>query len=337
MEVSEKSDIWYAVVNIFAASKKAGAMWGRAEAGLKESGVRHVAGRTGEGSNAMKLTCAACEDGYRKFIAVGGDGTVHDVLEGVMCFLEACRRDGRDVCLSDFTLSVIPLGSGNDWIKTAGIPHDIEKAASLLTEGKVARQDVVRVSVLDHAALPEEKVVHVSYMANVGGVGLDARVCERVNREKRRGKRGKILYVTALLYNIIHRVPSYARILCDGRQVFDGPFLSIAFGIGKYSGGGMRQTPDAMMDDGFLDMTVIPDLPIMKIAREAYKLFNGKLLTVKELVWSRARSIVVIPYDGQLPCQCVKGEPLEVDGEVVGRAPVRLEVLEDQLNILVPR
>lgn len=335
MEVSEKSHKWYAVLNIFAASKKAGTMWGRAEAVLNESGADYVLGRTGEGRNAKRLTSQACEDGYRKFIAVGGDGTVHDVLEGIMSFIEACRRDGRGVSLSDFTLSVIPLGSGNDWIKTAGIPHDIDKAASLFKAGKVARQDVVKVSVLDPESLPEEKVTHVSYMVNVGGVGLDARVCQRVNREKRRGRRGKILYVTALLYNIIHRIPAYARVICDGRKVFDGPFLSIAFGIGRFSGGGMRQTPEAVMDDGLIDMTVIPDLPIMKIAKEAYKLFNGKLLTVPELVWSRARSIMVIPYDAQLPCQCVKGEPLEVDGEVVGRAPVKLEVLEDQLNILV--
>ena len=148
MEVSEKSDIWYAVVNIFAASRKAGAMWGRAEAILNEFGVDYVAGRTGEGSNAMKLTFSACENGHRKFIAVGGDGTVHDVLEGIMSFLEACRIDGRSISLSDFTLSVIPLGSGNDWIKTAGIPHDIVKAASLFTEGKVSRQDVVKVRLL---------------------------------------------------------------------------------------------------------------------------------------------------------------------------------------------
>lgn len=337
MDVSENNEVWYAVVNIFAASKKAGSMWSRAAKKLDELSVPYVCGRTGEDGSAMNIAYVACEQGYRRFAAVGGDGTVHDVLEGIMFFVENCTMTGVDVKLSDFTLAVIPLGSGNDWIKSAGIPSDLEKAACLLAEGRIARQDVVKVSVLDASYLPEERVLKVSYMANVGGIGLDARVCERVNREKCRGKRGKRLYVTALLYNIIHRVPSFARVLCDGKQIFDGAFLSMAFGIGRYSGGGMRQTPGAVMDDGLLDMTIIPDLPLLTIAREAPKLFTGTFHTVKELVTSRSREILVIPYDEAMPCSYVQGEPAEVDGEVVGYSPVKFEVLDDQLNILVSK
>ena len=325
MEVTETRGIWYAVVNIFAASKKAGAMWRKAEAVLLESGVPFISEKTGDHGNAMNLTCVACERGYRNFIAIGGDGTVHDVLEGIVFFLESRRLAGDDISLSDFTLAVIPVGSGNDWIKTTGVPKEISKAAALLSTGVIRKQDVVKASILDPASLPSEKVVKVAYMANVGGVGLDAAVCERVNREKRQGKRGKRLYVSALIYNIIHRVPSFARVICDGKKVFEGAFLSIAFGIGKYSGGGMRQTPGAVVDDGLLDMTIIPELPLMKIAKEAPKLFTGKFNTVKELVCARSRSILVLT-----------DEPVEVDGEVVGVAPVRFDVLEGQLNILCP-
>lgn len=336
MEVTETRGVWYAVVNIFAASKKAGAMWRKAETVLLESGVPFISEKTGDHGNAMNLTCVACERGYRNFIAVGGDGTVHDVLEGIVFFMESRRLAGDDISLSDFTLAVIPVGSGNDWIKTTGVPKEISKAAALLSTGIIRKQDVVKASVLDPASLPSEKVVKVAYMANVGGVGLDAAVCERVNREKRQGKRGKRLYVSALIYNIIHRVPSFARVICDGKKVFEGAFLSIAFGIGKYSGGGMRQTPGAVLDDGMLDMTIIPDLPILTIAKEAPKLFTGKFLTVKELVTSRSRCITVVPYDEALPCHAISGSLVEVDGEVVGNAPVKFEVLEGQLNILCP-
>lgn len=325
MEVSESQGIWYAIVNIFAASKKAGKLWRSAEKRLLADRVRFCCEMTGDHGNALNLTCAACARGYRKFIAVGGDGTIHDVLEGIMRFIDGRRLDGDDVSLSDFSLAVIPVGSGNDWIKTVGVPKDISGAASLLSSGVLKRQDVVRVSILDPSALPEQKVRKTSYMANVGGVGLDARVCKRVNSEKRRGKRGRRLYVTALIHNVIHRVPASAKVICDGVEVFDGAFLSMAFGIGKYSGGGMRQTPGAEVDDGLLDMTIIPDLPLMKIAKEAPKLFNGKFHTVKELVFARSRSILVLT-----------DEPVEVDGEVVGTAPVRFDVLDGQLNILCP-
>lgn len=333
MEVPENSSVWYAVVNVYAASKKAGDFWRKAENLLGQSGITYESQLTGQAGNALAITLDACRRGYRRFIAVGGDGTVHDVLNGIMDFVH--QESG--VSVSDFTLSVIPVGSGNDWIKTHGIPKEISQAISLFAEGVVGRQDVVKVTMLDLSALPEQKELSSRYMANVGGIGLDARICSRVNRKKKEGKRGKKLYVSSLIYSIMHRRPAFARVICDGTQVFDGPFLSMAFGIGKYSGGGMRQTPDALVDDGLLDMTIIPDLPLMKIAKEAPKLFTGKFLTVRELVVSRGESITVVPYDASLPCAVVEGEPVEVDGEVVGLSPVRLEILPQQLNVLLPR
>ena len=170
----------------------------------------------------------------------------------------------------------------------------------------------------------------VSYMSNVGGVGLDARVCEIVNRKKEKGKRGKQLYVSALLYCIRHRVPIRARIVCDGKEIFSGKYLSIAFGIGKYSGGGMRQTPDAVIDDGLLDITVIPDIPIWTIAKEAPKLFTGTFNTVEVLTLAKCHEVLVLP-EGE-----ADAEPVEVDGEVVGRAPVRMEILDQQINVIRP-
>ncbi len=334
MEVSDKHDIWFAVVNIFAASKKAGKLWRRAEKCLRHDQVPFTSRRTGANGNAMTLTCSACEEGYRRFIAVGGDGTVHDVLEGIMFYIESRNLVGDNLSLSDFTFAVIPVGSGNDWIKTTGVPNDVVKSASLLKKGRIAKQDVVKATLLDQAALPGEKTFRISFMANVGGVGLDARVCEKVNREKSRGKRGKVLYVKALLYHIIHRKPACARVICDGKQVYDGAYLSMSFGLGKFSGGGMRQTPEAVMDDGLLDMTIIPDIPLLKIAREAPKLFTDKFWTVDVLTTSRSRTITVIPYDPALPGKPVVGEKVEVDGEVIGRAPVKFEILPNQLNIL---
>ncbi len=334
MEVSENQHIWFAVVNIFAASKKAGKLWRKAEKCLRQNEISFTSRRTGTNGNAMNLTCAACQEGYRKFIAVGGDGTVHDVLEGIMFYIESRHLVGDSISLSDFTFAVIPVGSGNDWIKTTGVPNDVLGSASLLKTGHVVKQDVVKVTLLDRSALPEEKTYRIAYMANVGGVGLDARVCEKVNKEKKRGKRGKILYVKALLYHIMHRVPACAKVFCDGKPLFNGSYLSMSFGLGKYSGGGMRQTPEAVMDDGLLDMTIIPDLPLLKIAKEAPKLFSDKFWTVKELVTSRSRTITVIPYDPSLPAGAVVGDKVEVDGEVIGRAPVKFEILPDQLNIL---
>lgn len=321
-------DKWTAIVNVFAASKRAGAIWAKAEKLLRGHGVCFDVRSTGGGGTAMTLSFDACASGCRKFIAVGGDGTIHDVLNGIGEYIDSCAGA---VSFSDFTIAVVPVGSGNDWIKTAGISRDLDEAAALIGKGRAYPQDVVRVAAGFSSGAPESgEEVAVSYMMNVAGVGLDARVCEIVNRKKKQGFRGRKLYVEALLRCIKDRVPSEIAVECDGREVFRGRFLSISFGTGKYSGGGMRQTPDAIPDDGLLDMTLIPDLPMLRIAMEAPKLFTGKFLSVKELVTARCKCVSVFPA-GEGP-----GEPVEVDGEVIGCAPVRFEVLDSRINVVRP-
>ena len=322
---SEKKDIWLAVVNVFAASRKAGSVWKKAAGMLNDHGVNYKTMFTGEGDNAIEISRKASAMGYRKFIAVGGDGTVHDVLNGIMSYIT--ESGSSSSVISEFTIGVLPVGSGNDWVKSTGVPRDIGEAVCAIAEGCTVPQDVVSVSMMDSSdqdAVPQS----VTYMVNVGGVGLDARVCEIVNRQKEQGKRGKKLYVSALLYCISNRVPITARVVCDGQAIFDGKYLSIAFGVGKYSGGGMRQTPLAELGDGLLDVTVIPDVSIWTIAREVPKLFTGTFHTVDVLTVARCKEVLVIPASE------ADAEPVEVDGEVVGRAPVRLTVLPERVNVL---
>ena len=307
MEVVDRAEIWFAVLNIYAASKRAESYWHKAEKTLKESGIVYHGNRTGRSGNAMEITFDACMAGYRKFVAVGGDGTVHDVLNGIAAYVDWATGMGRTVDFSNFTLGVIPVGSGNDWIKSTGF------------------QDVARLSVLDD----DDNEISRSYMVNVGGVGLDPRICEQVNLLKTQGKRGRILYLTSLIHAIRHRKSSGIKVICDGDTVFDGPFYSIAFGIGKYSGGGMRQTPAAVLDDGLVDITVIPELPMKRIIREVWRLFDGTFHKVPELVVGKYKEIVVCPSGNVL-------EPVQVDGEVVGRGKCRLQVLDSKINILLP-
>ena len=329
MNPTDKSQIWFTVVNVYAASTKAAESWTLAEGMMKEKGIIYHGTFTGKAGNAMEVTFDACMAGYRKFVAVGGDGTVHDVLNGIAHFVEWKKQEGASVSLSDFVLGVIPVGSGNDWIKTTGIPNDIEKAVSALQNGVCRAQDVVKAAMLDLDALPQEKEIAVSYMINIGGVGLDARVCTMVNAKKQQGKRGKILYVTSLMQAIAERKPALAKVICDDKVIFDGPYLSLALGVGKYSGGGMRQTPEAILDDGLLDITIIPEIAFSRIACEAWRLFTGSFLKIPELTYSRAKTIYVMPDTNS------SLEPVEVDGEVVGKLPVRFDVLDNQINILV--
>ena len=93
----------------------------------------------------------------------------------------------------------------------------------------------------------------------------------------------------------------------------------------------MRQTPEAVLDDGLLDVTVIPDIALGRIAKEVYRLFTGSFLKVPELTAVKAKDVLVLPYDSSC------AELAEVDGEVVGKIPARFEVLDSQINIVCVR
>ena len=360
MEITEETgntgECWFVVVNPHAGSGRTAREWENVKNALKDNGIPYEFRMTWCKSHATEIAFNAAREGARRFIAVGGDGTIHEVLGGIMLFLDSFAlpqtpaqtqtlqhsqtlqqpeaqpiypmpsepqtqtqpEPGRRCpSIEDFTLAVIPIGSGNDWIKIHNIPDNISDTVALIKKGSFASQDIMKVTT----------ATSCSYMINIGGVGFDARVCERVNRKKDMGKRGRLLYISSLIHNLFHYRPSPMEIRMDGKTVFSGNCFSIAVGIGKYSGGGLRQTPDAIPDDGLADVTVIPPLPLLRIAAEARRLFDGSITKVKELVSGRCRTLTVAPAGAD-------AEIIEVDGEIVGRLPASFDMLPGKIRVL---
>ena len=322
--------IWYAVVNPNAGSGKTVSEWPRASKILSDNRIDFEYKTTWKMGAAVEITMKACAEGYRKFLAVGGDGTVHEVLEGIAKYVQISAvaktldKESQKVALDDFTLAVMPIGSGNDWIKTLEIPKDFNKVAELMKRDSTGRQDVFCLSLRDDNTSRNLE----SFMANVGGVGFDANVCKKVNFEKNTGKSGKVLYLKAFISNILNFKTFDCVVEADGKEIFRGTTMSIALGAGKYSGGGMLQVPDAVLDDGLLDITIIPLMPLHRIIRAVPGLFTGKLLKDKpELISAKCSSLSIKPLSSPAPL-------VEVDGEVVGNLPVSIGRLDGQLRVL---
>ena len=322
--------IWYAVVNPNAGSGKTVSEWPKASKILSDNRIDFEYKTTWKMGAAVEITMKACAEGYRKFLAVGGDGTVHEVLEGIAKYVrisavaKTLDKESQKVALDDFTLAVMPIGSGNDWIKTLEIPKDFNKVAELMKRESTGRQDVFCLNLRDNNTSRNLE----SFMANGGGVGFDANVCKKVNFEKNTGKSGKVLYLKALISNILNFKTFDCVVEADGKEIFRGTTMSIALGAGKYSGGGMLQVPDAVLDDGLLDITIIPLMPLHRIIRAVPGLFTGKLLKDNpELISAKCSSLSIKPLSSPAPL-------VEVDGEVVGNLPVSIERLDGQLRVL---
>ena len=312
--MSETKSEWYFIVNPRAGSGKTMSEWVPAEHMLEERGIPFVTAMTDHKMHAIELAREAAAAGYRRIAAVGGDGSLHEVLGGICSWCAS-----RGVPTEEFYLAVVPIGSGNDWIKSCRVPDDVKEVIRLIASGSFGRMDIVRASSGDG---------RISYMANVGGIGFDSHVCERVNRQKERGMRGKWIYLNALRYTMFHLKPIRISVQADGAAIYNGETYSLAMGNGPWSGGGMRQVPLAVNDDGKLDFMIVPKAKLRLLVREVPRLFSGNVHESALIRSGSCRSIKIAPLDEQ------SADIIELDGEIEGRLPLLVEATGQQINVL---
>ena len=309
-----KSDCYFFIVNPRAGSGKTMYEWLPAERRLKRLGIPCDIAMTDHKRHATALAQHAAAEGYRRIIAVGGDGSLHEVFNGICRW---CAATG--VPTEDFLIGVVPIGSGNDWIRSLGVPNDTTEVVNMIHRRSSGVMDVMRV---------KSSGGKTAYMANIGGVGFDSHVCKRVNTQKESGRRGRLIYLNSLRYTIFNLKSIYISVVADGEVVFTGLCYSVAFGNGKYSGSGMRQVPLAVMDDGLLDYTIIPKTPLLKVVKELPRLFNGTLHQSEYVISGKCRSLQIVPMDEQ------SGDIFELDGEIEGWLPMSIEVTGHQINVI---
>ncbi len=242
--------------------------------------------------------------GYGLVVAVGGDGTVHEVLNGLMHHTPERRP----------ALGLLPTGSGNDTRRTLGIPADLAAAALGLTTGERRRFDVGRCNGI--------------YFNNSFAAGLDAKVTAKaVEYKVTKHRDGLWLYLTALLHVLAHDLDSFPMsIAFDGAAPYDS--LIIAVTNGTTYGGGFRITPDAVPDDGVFDVCMIDPLSLPgALARLPFVVF-GKHTHMRPVHMSRHESIT-IDAEGPIPAQ--------IDGEVLLETRYEIDMLPRAIEYIVPR
>jgi len=249
---------------------------------------------------------AASADDYDTIVAVGGDGTVHEVLNGIMTRPAETRP----------VLGVLPTGSGNDTRRTVGVPTDLTDAAMALATGGRRRFDV--------------GVCNGLYFNNSFAAGLDARVTAKAVEYKVTTKRsGLWLYLTALMHVLFHELyPQRVRLSWDGAPAADVELLAIAVTNGPTYGGGFLITPDADPVDGLFDVCVIDPLSLPGALIRLPFVIIGKHTKMKPVTMSRHSSLV-IESDERVPAQ--------IDGEVLLDYRYEISMLPGAIECIVPR
>ena len=304
---------WSVIVSSRSGGGKAARDWPKIAKLLKDRKIEYVGYITDHAGHAIEIARKAVTDGFRKILVVGGDGALHEALNGIY------SQD--EVSPSEVTIGLIPVGSGNDWGRLHKIPLSYKAAVSLVGKAEMHTrvQDVARVeTVLDGKPF-------CRYMANIGGFGFDSEVCHRFNEAKAKGRAGDKQYLRFLISGFFSYKNLDFRIDVDGREFYRGQALSVALGIGKYCGGGMMQTPDAVPDDGLIDLTVTGNVSKRSFLTKLPSLFRGTIFKHKEVLHTRGRIIDVAASPDSY---------VEVDGEAVGFTPAHIEVVPAGIRVV---
>jgi YegS/Rv2252/BmrU family lipid kinase len=302
---------WMVLINPIAGNRKGLQDWGKISRLLEQHKITYRHQFTEYPRHTIKLCHEYLRQGYRNFIIAGGDGFLHEAVNAI--FMQAAV-DPKLV-----TLAMIPMGTGNDWVRTFNIPPAYEAAIKIIQKRKTLRHDVGRV--FYHVDGHEES----SYFINICGMGLDAEVNKRVSADRERGHLGHLKYQYHIFSALMHYTPTRMTIAIDGKEISQD-VLSMSLGIAQYNGGGMKQLPFAVPDDGIFDVSVIRKASKLKVLRSTHKLYDGSFVELPEVSTYTGKSIQI------------KSEPkcwIEADGESLGESPFRFEILPQALNVVI--
>lgn len=255
---------------------------------------------TERAGHATEIARRACGDGFTHLIAVGGDGTIHEVVNGM---------DGAETALA-----IIPAGTANDFARSAGIPFRAVAAATGLQRDRRRAVDV--------------GVCHGQRYLNVAGAGFDAEVARKINAGPRRS-RGAVPYVWTAVRLAFRYDSASMRLNLDGRELRQR-FLVVAVGNASAYGGGMRICPRAVIDDGLLDVCMVGHLKGTQILRILPKVFLGRHIHHPAVRYERAQHVRI---DSESPDADVA---VHADGELVGGLPIAFTLQPGACTLWMP-
>lgn len=301
------------IVNLKAGRGRSGKTFPILTKALQEVGIDFDVEITQRQGHAIELARQARLDGMDLVIAAGGDGTYHEVMNGLTEF--------GSLLHPSTAMGVVTSGSGCDFPRSIVMPRDDWKAtAAVIKAMKFKYVDVVKTTFISPHGAKETRA-----FLNASNAGLTSETI--LNSESFKVLGGKAGYLLAGIKTLFAYKNRDIRLVVDDVEVFNGKAVMITVGNGRYCGGGMMFTPAADPFDAVIDAVVIGDLTIMEVLREIPRIYSGGHLQNSKVKAFRGKKMRL---ECKLPLYC------EMDGELPGTLPVEYEVMPSALRILVP-
>ncbi len=302
---------FFFVVNPASANGTTRVVWEEIVVYMQEKGLDFDVQLTSGPNQATEISREAIKKGYKKIIAVGGDGTVNEVVNG---FFE----DGN-IIDSEVSLGVISRGTGCDLIRTLEIPKDYPGAVDVLLKGNLKTIDLIRAQYLNG-----NKEVQRRYCVNISDVGLGGYVAQRVNHTSKSGG-GLWSYLRGTVLSILKYRRNTGTIIIDGEKIHEGNFSIVAAANGRYFGGGMELAPMAQIDDGYINTIMLINMGKLELLMNLPKVYKGTHIGHPKIKHYKAKELEVDSKESL---------PLEIDGENPGYGPVKYTVIEKAIKVI---
>jgi YegS/Rv2252/BmrU family lipid kinase len=248
---------------------------------------------------------------YPCVVAMGGDGTINEVVNGLV--------DDNGPLRPDLRLGIIPRGTGADFIRTLGIPRDLEGAAARVARGQVREVDVAKVHFRDFGGRDTAR-----FFINEAEIGMGAATCQAVNRSsKRLGPR--LTYLWSILVTMFRYRDQWVTLTLDGGEPWRLLLNNAWVANGQYSGSGIHMAPRARLDDGLLDLVAIAHMGLVDKIVRLRKLRSGEFVDQPGVTYANARRIEARSEATVL---------IEIEGEPIGMLPATFEMTGSRLNVV---
>jgi YegS/Rv2252/BmrU family lipid kinase len=300
------------IVNPAAGGGRSGRVWARLEGAARTSCASPRVCFTSERGAAIAIARQAATDGAQLVVAVGGDGTVNEVVNGLMRAPDGARRS--------VALGVLATGTGRDLARSLDLPADPIGQLARITGGIDRRIDVGRVTFGGPAAGEPR------YFVNVASFGLSGVADRIMNGHALRWLPTKLAFQAAVVRSLTVFRNAKVRIRVDEADWQEVTLKVGAVCNGRHFGGGMQIAPLASLDDQQLDVIIIGDMSAAMLARKFTTVYRGAHLELPEVSFTRGRRIVAEPTGSA-------DVPLDIDGEGLGALPATFEVLPGALAL----